>query len=92
MFIMLIDKVTKRKREQLLRLRCSRYRQTPIYLKRVKAHAIWREPSTLFLIDSVNFADFQKQESRDASTYISFLCLCYVTISDLFLGFNIIIL
>jgi len=34
----------------LLRLRYSRYRQTPLQLKRVKAHAIRREPSTLLLL------------------------------------------
>ena len=39
-----------------------------------------------------NFADLGIQDSADASTYISFLCLCYVTISDLFLELHIIIL
>ena len=41
LLVVLIPKGTKRKRGQLLdRLRSSRYRQTPNYHKRVKAHAI----------------------------------------------------
>ena len=39
----------KRKREQVLRLRYSRFSQTPNALQRVKAHAERREPSTLLL-------------------------------------------
>ena len=41
--------------DKLLRLRHLRHRQTPIYLKRVKAHAIWRELQLQFLIVSVNW-------------------------------------
>ena len=41
--------VQKENVDYLLRLRFIRYRQTPCNLKRVKAHAIWREPSTLVL-------------------------------------------
>ena len=37
----------------LLRLRFLRYRQTPNNLKRVKAHALGREPSTLLLVVSL---------------------------------------
>ena len=52
---------TNRKCEQLLRLRSFRYRQTPNYPKRVKAHAIRREPSTLLLIVLYEkFADFER--------------------------------
>jgi hypothetical protein len=36
-------------------------------------------------------ANFRKQDSADASTYISFLCLCYVTISNSFLRLHIIL-
>ena len=52
------------KRELLTSLTFLRYRQTPCVLKRVKAHAEQREPSTLVLYASVNFADFQKQELK----------------------------
>ena len=45
--------------DNLLRLRYLRHRQTPIYLKLVKAHAIRRELPLQSLIESVNFADFQ---------------------------------
>jgi len=61
----------KRKRELFTSLTFTRHRQTPIYLKRVKAHAIRREPSTSFLID-FKFGEFGEQESKvDASTYMS---------------------
>ena len=64
----------------LLRLRLLRYRQTPNNLKRVKAHAERREPSTLLLVVSVNFADFQKTRIKaDASQYVCYV-ICYVTI------------
>ena len=39
----------KRKREQITSLTFPRYRQTPINLKRVSAHAERREPSTIVL-------------------------------------------
>ena len=39
----------KRKREQITSLSFLRYRQTPLFLKRVKAHASRRKPSTLLL-------------------------------------------
>ena len=50
---------TKRNVDYLLRLRYLRHRQTPIYLKLVKAHAIRRELPLQSLIESVNIADFQ---------------------------------
>ena len=66
-----------------------RYRQTSDCLTS-NAHALG--VNHLFSLAAfANFADFQKQDSADASTYISFLCLCYVTISDLYLDFYIII-
>ena len=70
----------------LLRLRSFRYRQTPNNLQRVKAHALGREPSTLLLVISLFLAISKEQDSADASTFITFLCLCYVTISNLFWG------
>ena len=85
---MLIDKGTKRKREQLLRLRCSRYRQTPIYLKRVKAHAIRREPSTSFLIDYWNLANFEQQESKRTLQRICLFISFSAHRQFQFLGFN----
>jgi len=45
-----ILKIQKEKREQITSLTFLRYRQTPNYPKRVKAHAERREPSTLLLI------------------------------------------
>ena len=64
----------------LLRLRYLRYRQTPVFLKRVKAHAERREPSTLLLEQTEYFADFQITRIKaDASQYVFFV-FCYVTI------------
>ena len=67
--------IDKRKREQLLRLRILRYRQTPNNPKRVKAHAIRREPSRLYSwLFSVNFADFQNTRfSGRFNVYVCFL-------------------
>ncbi len=85
--------IIQQKREQLLRLRSLRYRQTPSILKRVKAHAIRREPSLLYscmLYDEI-LPISREQDSADASTYM-FICLCYVTISMSFLrGYTFII-
>ena len=64
----------------LLRLRLLRYRQTPNYPKRVKAHAERREPSTLLLIVFLKFGEFQKTRIKaDASQYVYYV-ICYVTI------------
>ena len=52
---MVIKLHTKENVDNLLRLRHLRYRQTPNYLQRVKAHAIWRELQLSFLIVSVNW-------------------------------------
>ena len=74
---------------KLLRLRYLRYRQTPNNLKRVKAHAERREPSTLFLVVPVNFADFQITRIKaDASQYVCYV-LRYVTISNFVFDFYI---
>ena len=72
--MILID--TKNKNvSKLLRLRSFRYRQTPNNLKRVKAHAERREPSTLLLVVPVNFADFERTRIKaDASQYV-----CYIS-------------
>ena len=70
----------------LLRLRILRHRQTPIYLKRVNAHAIRREPSTMFLIDLFEIwriPEYKNQSGR--SVLCPYVCR-YVTISCLFLG------
>ena len=44
-------KLYKKKRGQFLRLRLPRHRQTPNHLKRVNAHAYWRELLTSVLDD-----------------------------------------
>ena len=44
---------TIEKREQFASLTFLRYRQTPNYPKRVRAHALRREPSTLLLVVSL---------------------------------------
>ena len=45
----MINNRYNKKREQLLRLRYLRYRQTPVFLKRANAHAKRREQSTSVL-------------------------------------------
>ena len=67
---------------KLLRLRILRYRQTPNNLKRVKAHAERREPSTLLLVVSANFGDFQNTRSSGRFTICLFYLFCYVTIGS----------
>ena len=73
------------KRELFTSLTFLRYRQTPNSLQRVML-----TPSganhLLTLVSSFKFGDFQEQDSADASTYIPFPCLCYVTIRNSFLG------
>ena len=76
---------------KLLRLRSFRYRQTPNNLKRVKAHASRREPSTLLLVVSVNFADFQITRIKaDASQYVCYISTVMLPYADSFWGFYII--
>ena len=58
-----MDSQKQKNVSRLLRLRYLRYRQTPVLLKRVRAHALGREPSTLLLIDS-NFGEFGEQELK----------------------------
>ena len=65
---MIIALYTKRKRGQFTSSTYSRHRQTPIYLKRVKAHAIKRELQLSFLINSFNFADLGIQESKSGNS------------------------
>ena len=48
----------------LLRLRLSRYRQTPYYHIRVKAHAIGVSIRLLLLVVFLNLANFDKQEYK----------------------------
>ena len=66
---------TQKNVDNLHRLRCSRYRQTPNVLKRVNAHAVWRELLLLFLyICLENLPIFRRQESKSGySSYMSFL-------------------
>ena len=73
----------------LLRLRYLRYRQTPNNLKRVKAHAIRREPSTFVLDCFCQFADFQITRIKaDASQYVCQI-ISYVTIRNFVFEFYI---
>ena len=76
---------------KLLRLRSFRYRQTPNNLKRVKAHAERREPSTLLLVVPVNFADFERTRIKRTLHNMSVISLplCYHT--QFVLGFYIIL-
>ena len=74
----------------LLRIRHLRHRQTPIYLKRVKAHAIKRELQLSFLTNSFNFADLGIQESKSGySSHMSFLYFSQPIGIFSFKGFNI---
>ena len=59
----------------LLRLRSFRYRQTPNYPKRVKAHAIRREPSTLLLIvlDEILPISKEQESKRTLQRILSFV-------------------
>ena len=63
----------------LLRLRFLRYRQTPVLLKRVRAHALRREPSTLLLQRFLKFGEFQitRFSGRFNVFLFSFSLLCY---------------
>ena len=86
--MILID--TKNKNvSKLLRLRSFRYRQTPNNLKRVKAHAERREPSTLLLVVPLIWRISETRIKADASQYVCYAC-CYVTIRSFVLGFYII--
>ena len=70
---MLVD-IKIRKREQITSLTFRRHRQTPIYLKRVSAHAIRREPSTIVLDDFLLIWRFSETRIKaDASQYV-----CYI--------------
>ena len=65
----------KKNVDNLLRLRCSRYRQTPIYPKRANAHAERREQSTSVLDRCFEIGDFEQQESKvDVLCLMSFYC------------------
>ena len=87
--MMLVD--ANKNVSKLLRLRYLRYRQTPNNLKRVKAHAERREPSTLLLVASVNFADFQITRIKaDASQYVCYISTVMLPYAVSFLGFYII--
>lgn len=76
----------------LLRLRILRYRQIPNNLKRVKAHASRREPSSLLLVVSVYLPIFRIQESKtlhNMSVITSLLCyhtrICFLGVIHLLL-------
>ncbi len=84
---------TKRKREQLLRLRILRYWGKPNIPKRVKAHAIRREPSTSVLeCCSFNSPIVRIQESKRTLQCICLLISISVHRQFQFLGFNNIVI
>ena len=64
---------TKRKRGQLIRLRCSRYRQTPNVLKRVKVHAIKRELRLQFLYIALEFCRFSNNKNLKVDVQILYV-------------------
>ena len=70
---------TKKNVSNLLRLRYLRYRQTPVLPKRVKAHALGREPSTLLLQRLLKFGEFQITRFSGRFNVYSFSLslLCY---------------
>ena len=71
--------------DDLLRLRHSRYRQTPNNLKRANAHASGVNYLLKFLIVVLKFGEFRMTRIKSGrSSLLSLFCLCYVTISDLF--------
>ena len=69
---------THKKRGQLLRLRSLRHRQTPIYLKRVKAHAIRRELPT-FVLDKFQF--WRIGENKNLKVDVHPICPFYIYLS-----------
>ena len=72
----------------LLRLRILRYRQTPMLLKRVKAHAIGVSILAFTPAAFLNLANFRIQDSNGRFLSVVFIVLCYVTIRNLFEGFT----
>ena len=81
----------KRKREQITSLTFLRYRQTPNNLKRVKAHAIRREPSTFVLDCFCQILPILVNKNQSGRFTICLLYLYrYVTIRSFVLGFYII--
>ena len=65
--------IKNKKREQITSLTFRRHRQTPNNLKRVKAHAVRREPSTLLLVVSLIWRISETRIKADASQYV-----CYI--------------
>ena len=71
----MFENTIQKKREQITSLTFLRYRQTPNHLKRVKAHAIRREPSTFVLDDFLLIWRFSETRIKaDASQYV-----CYIS-------------
>ena len=66
--------------DNLHRLRHSRYRQTPILLKRVNAHAERRELSTSVLAIFLKFCRFPNDKNQKWTFILCPYVCCYVTI------------
>ena len=84
-------KTTIKKRGLKLRLRLSRYRQTPLHHIRVKAHAKRREHQLLLLVLLSNWRFFRNKNKANASLFYVFYPLCYIGIAFLFVAKVIII-
>ena len=63
----------QKKRGQFIRLRCSRYRQTPNVLKRVKVHAIKRELRLQFLYIALEFCRFSNNKNLKVDIQILYV-------------------
>ena len=72
---MFVEFHAKRKREQFTSLTFLRYWGRPNALKRVKAHAVRREPSTFALCIFFQFPNCQKQESKRTLQRILNICI-----------------
>ena len=72
--------------DNLLRLRCSRYRQTPCNLKRVNAHAERRELSTSVLGDCYLIPQLSNNKNQKWTFILCPYVCCYVTIRYFVLG------
>ena len=73
---MLIDSMNTHKKnvDNLLRLRLLRYRQTPMFLKLVNAHAMLRELLLQFLKQSIdNFGDLSEDKNLKVDVQILYV-------------------
>ena len=79
MFLVITKLIQKENVDNLLRLRSLRHRQTPIYPKRVKAHAIRRELPT-FVLDKLQF--WRIGENKNLKADVHPICLLFLYLSQ----------